>query len=163
MTKIEKALKYAKAQLSRLTPYVWGGQGQLLRKLTVEKLAVMEDTPDNAARVMRFIARNISKANKKSKVFDCSGFVIMCYVYAGVLKSDFDDTANGLMNRFSPISPAARKPGDLVFKVDKNGKAYHVGMLLDDVDVIAEMRGRDYGCCTSPYNSDWSEIRRVVL
>lgn len=161
MTKIEKALKYAKAQLSRLTPYVWGGQGQLLRKLTVEKLAAMEE-PDNAARVMRFIARNIGKATKKSKVFDCSGFVIMCYVYAGVFKADFDDTANGLMGRFSPISPTARKAGDLVFKVDKNGKAYHVGLLLDP-DTVAEARGRDYGVCTTPYNSDWSEIRRVVL
>ena len=164
MTKIEKVLKYANAQLSRLSPYVWGGQGQLLRKLTVEKLCLME-SPDEAARVTKFIAKNIKRADKRSKIYDCSGFVIMCYSYAGVKpfsNPTFDDTANGLMGRFSPISPAARKAGDLVFKVDKNGKAYHVGLLLDP-DNVCECKGRDYGVVKTSYNSDWSQIRRVIL
>ena len=161
MTKIEKALKYARAQLSRVSPYVWGGQGEKVTKMTVTKLAAMEDTPRNAGRVMEFIKRNIKGITSKSKCYDCSGFVICCLIYAGILKKGYDDTANGLMHTFNPISRAARKAGDLVFKV-KNGNAYHVGILLDP-DNVAESRGRDYGVVKTPFNDDWQEIRRPLL
>ena len=162
MTKIEKAIKYARAQLTRLSPYVWGGQGEKLSKLTVLKLCAMEDTADNAARVIKFIYKNKGKATKLSKIYDCSGFVICCLIYAGLLKKGYDDTANGLMNHFKiAISPAARKPGDLVFKV-KNGHAYHVGIMID-ADTVAEAKGRDYGVVATPWSiDDWQEVRRPV-
>lgn len=162
MTKIEKAILYVKAQAGRLSPYVWGGQGQKLKSLTLVKLAQMEQSPEDAGRVAKFVTRNLAKYDKKkSKIFDCSGLIICALIYAGLLPKGYDDTANGLMNYFkTAISPAARKPGDLVFKV-KNGHAYHVGILVDP-DNVAEARGRDYGVCITPFNSDWGVVKRVA-
>ena len=161
MTKIEKAIKYAKAQLTRLTPYVWGGQGEkLMKNFSVMKLCAMEDTADNAARVIKVIYKNKGKATKASKIFDCSGFVIKCLEYSGIVSKGYDTTADGLYKKYTPISTVARKAGDLAFRVDKNGHAYHVGILLDH-DTVAHCKGRDWGLVSEPWTDTyWTACRR---
>ena len=99
MTKLEKVLLYARKQAGRCSPYVWSGQGQKVKSLTVLKLAKMENSGTNAGRVMEFIYNNRTKIDKNSKIFDCSGFVICALQYAGILpEKGYDTTANGLMN-----------------------------------------------------------------
>ena len=68
MTRIEKAIYYVKQQISHKSPYVWGGQGEKLKKLTCNKLCQMETSADNAARVIKFI--KTSKPDMKAKIYD---------------------------------------------------------------------------------------------
>lgn len=158
MTKVEKALYYAKKQIQNFGVYVWGGQGEKLKKLTALKLAAMEDTEENAARVIKFIKKNLKKFTKYSRIFDCSGFVICCLIYAGVLPSGYDNTANGLLRKFNQINFHERQPGDLVFKYS-NGSAYHVGILIDK-DTVAECAGRDKGLILSDLTDSWNRLNR---
>lgn len=160
MNKLEKALHYAKMQASRCSPYVWGGQGQKVKTLTVAKLASMENSGSNAGRVMEFIYNHKSLITKYSKIFDCSGFVICALIYAGILPSGYDDTANGLMhsNRFIEVPFKDRRAGDLIFKFE-NDKAYHVGLMTGD-NLVTEAKGRAYGVIENRLDSVWSVCRR---
>lgn len=61
--------------------------------------------------------------------FDCSGFIIEVLKSVGILSDDYDDTAHGLMQKFSKTDEL--KPGNLVFyDWDKDGKADHVVMIF---------------------------------
>lgn len=163
MTKIEKAILYVQRQIEHHSVYVWGGQGKpLLKKLTVRKLAEMEDTENNASRVMAHIKKYLKKIDwAKAKPYDCSGLIIEALKWAGLITDkDFDCTADSLMKKYTPISKTVRKAGDLCFKV-KNGHAYHVGMLLDE-NTVGEAKGRDYGCVSTALDESWTDFRRVV-
>ena len=92
MNRLDKALYYARKQVERCGVYVWGGQGEKLRKLTALKLAQMESSSDNAARVQRFIFTHLKQFDKNTKIYDCSGLVVMALIYAGVLKAGEDLT-----------------------------------------------------------------------
>lgn len=157
MTKQDKAIYYAQRQVINHSAYVWGGQGQKLRKLTAEKLAEMETSASNVAVVMQFIYAHLKEFNTKTKIFDCSGLVICALIYAGLLKKGYDTTADGLMRLYPKVNAA--QAGDLVFKVDSTGKAYHVG-ILQDVQTVIECKGRAYGVVYSKYNSEWNAAVR---
>ena len=116
MTQKDKVLLYAKKQAGRCSPYVWSGQGQKVKNLTVVKLANMENSGANAGRVAEFIYNHRKSITKYSKIFDCSGLVICALIYAGVLPEGYDDTANGLYHdkRFTPIAISDKQPGSLL-------------------------------------------------
>lgn len=161
MTKLEKVLHYAKQQASRCSPYVWSGQGQKVKSLTVCKLAKMENSGANAGRVMEFIYNNQKRITKSSKVFDCSGFVIKALQYAKVITDpEYDNTANGLMNSkaFAKVNFKDRRPGDLIFKCE-DGRAYHIGIVTGD-GLVTEAKGRAYGVVENRIDTVWSECRR---
>lgn len=160
MTKLEKALHYAKKQASRCSPYVWSGQGQKVKNMTVLKLAKMENSGANAGRVMEFIYNNKQRIDKYSKVFDCSGLIIKALIYAGVLPEGYDDTANGLMHcpLFTKVKFEDKQPGDLIFKVEDD-KAYHVGM-VSAPGMVTEAKGRAYGVVDNRIDSVWSACVR---
>ena len=133
MTQKEKALYYAEKQYTRCSPYVWSGQGQKLNKLTVEQLAGMENSGANAGRVAEFVYNNKDRITKDSKIFDCSGFVICCLIYAGVLPKGYDATANDLMNNskyFDKVDFNRRQAGDIIFKIE-NGEIILSGHCKD--------------------------------
>lgn len=160
MNKLEKVLHYANKQATRCSPYVWSGQGQKVRKLTVEDLAFMENSGANAGRVMEFIYNHRREITKDSKVFDCSGFVICALQYAGILPKDYDATADGLMKDswFQKVNYCDRQPGDLIFKVEHE-KAYHVG-LVTAAEMVTEAKGRAYGVIENRIDSVWTVCRR---
>ena len=161
MTQVEKAILYAGKQASRCSPYVWSGQGQKVKNLTVCKLASMENSGANAGRVMEFIYNNRSRITKDSKIFDCSGFVIACLQYAGLLPDDFDDTANGIMHNkkyFDPVSFKIIQPGDIIFKVEGD-RAYHTG-IVTDIGFVTEAKGRAYGVINNRIDSVWNAAVR---
>ena len=162
MTKLQKVLLFANKQAGRCSPYVWGGQGQKVKSLTVCKLAKMENSGANAGRVMEFIYNHQSEINKNSKVFDCSGFVICALQYAGILPKDYDNTADGLMHSayFGHVDFKDRQPGDIIFKVEGD-KAYHTG-IVTAADMVTEAKGRAYGVVENRIDSVWSQCRRPV-
>lgn len=159
MTTREKVIYYATQQTKNGSAYIWGCQGQKLKDLTSEDIANMETSPEQAKAVYEFIGKEWLDGKikrSKAKAFDCSGLAICALIYAGILRIGFDTTADGLFRKFS--EPISALPGDLVFKVDKSNKAYHVG-ILKDLSTVIEAKGRSYGIVESPYNSQWNGIR----
>ena len=160
MTRIEKAIYYARKQVENGSVYVWGGQGELIRKLTVEKLAKMETSGYNAGRVEAHIKETLSKINNKGKIYDCSGLVICALAYAGVLpKKGYDDTAFGLYKTFEKITYSQVQPGDLAYKSDTSGDIVHVGLIVSPSEIV-EAKGRDYGVVISKLNETWDLFNR---
>ena len=159
MSKLDKALYFARKQVEHSSPYVWGGQGEKLAKLTAPRLAQMETSADNAARVIKFIFNNLKAFDKHTKIFDCSGLICCALIYAGVLPKGSDYTAAGLYDKFNKIMFAARRAGDLIYKLDSSGNVTHVGICISDSEVI-EMKGRDYGCIISQINDSWTRANR---
>jgi len=71
--------------------------------------------------------------------FDCSGFVVECLKTAGLIGEKEDYTADGLMHHLSsnvinrPCEfRSAPRRGALLFTINRNGKATHVAICLDD-------------------------------
>lgn len=62
--------------------------------------------------------------------FDCSGMVLELLQSVGAYPRGQDTTANGLMHKYRAIKRGDVTPTDLVFWVNANGKAYHVGMVI---------------------------------
>lgn len=145
--------------ISYISIYIWGAQGEKVNVLTAKAICKMETSADNAARVIRFIYKNLARMSGKARAFDCSGFAICCLVYAGVLEVGYDTTANGLMHerKFKRVDISQRQPGDLIFKC-KDLKAYHVGIWTGEK--VAEAAGRDAGVIYSDFNDSWTECRR---
>lgn len=159
MSKLDKALYFARKQVEHSSPYVWGGQGEKLAKLTALRLAQMETSADNAARVIKFIYNHLKLFDKHTKIFDCSGLICCALIYAGVLPKGSDYTAAGLYDKFNKIMFAARQAGDLIYKLDSSGNITHVGICISDSEVI-EAKGRDYGCIISQISDSWTRANR---
>ena len=128
--------------------------------LTLKNLAKMENSAENAARVAKFVYKNIGNMDGKARAFDCSGFVICALAYADVLPAGYDGTADMLKNYkgFKHANIDAKQPGDLLFKCDDNLKAYHVGIW--NGKQIVEAAGRDKGVIYSDINNGWNACRR---
>lgn len=159
MSRLDKALYFARKQVEHSSLYVWGGQGEKLSKLTAPRLAQMETSADNAARVIKFIFNHLKMFDKHTKIFDCSGLICCALIYAGVLTKGSDYTAAGLYDKFNKIMFAARRAGDLIYKLDSSGNVTHVGICISDSEVI-EMKGRDYGCIITQINDSWTRANR---
>ena len=161
MRQKEKAIYYAENQAKNGSVYLWSGQGEKVKSLTAVKIAKMENSEENAARVMKEIYKRNKQdlINKHTKAFDCSGLVIMALIYAGVLPKYYDSTAAGLANYFvDKTGTRNAKAGDLVFKWDNNRKIVHVGIITGSGRTVTEAKGRDYGVITSDYiYSEWNE------
>ena len=119
----------------------------------------METSADNAARVIKFIFNHLKLFDKHTKIFDCSGLICCALIYAGVLPKGSDYTAAGLYDKFNKIMLAARRAGDLIYKLDSSGNVTHIGICISDSEVI-EAKGRDYGCIISQINATWTRANR---
>lgn len=160
MAKIDKAIKYVNDQVAAHSIYVWGGQGEKVATLTARKLAAMENSPDNAARVEKFIYEHQLDFTDESKCFDCSGLICKALEAAGIVPKGFDTTADGLYRKAVKVKLQDAVPGDLVFRII-NGKATHVGMIVSD-SMIGEARGRNYGVCyTLRKGGSWDKAGRI--
>ena len=156
MTQREKFVYKVKKAARKKDPYVWGGQGQKLRKLNLMDLCKMEENIDNLCKVVRYVHtlyyNNVDMT--KCKIFDCSGLPTYILMKMGLLGSDTN--AQGLYNicKLSnynkPCSEA--QPGDLLFRGNTNKSIVHVGVYIGDMKVI-EAKGRAYGVCETDYSS----------
>ena len=151
MTLKEQFLENAQQEVENNSIYVFGGQGQETRNLTVKQIGKMETNDTNVSRILRHIA-NIYPNIKKSKAFDCSGLITYHLMKLGLIKSD--TTANGLYKMCVAVEPSDLRPGDLVFTV-KNDKASHVAIFRGGVTPynLIESVGRDDGVKNTKFNS----------
>lgn len=148
----EEFREYLEEQVKDGSIYLWGGQGEGLSKLTDSYIAKKETSSANAKRVIKL--RDARKGKYPNlKAYDCSGLGM--YFLQNVKKAVSGDmTSNTMMGKCTAISKAKLEPGDFVFRV-KNGKAYHIGYVVDDGYVI-EAYGRDKGVIKRTLNAGGS-------
>lgn len=163
MTKeqISELVKYAKTEAKNNSIYVWGGQGEKLYNLTLDKLIKMETSMSNVQRITNLVNSYIQRGVdiSKAKCFDCSGLITYKLIAMGVLKSD--TTADGLYKKCSKKDISDVKKGDFVFKVDSSGKATHVGIVVDNDKTVVEAYGRDLGVISNKLRQGASNFTKA--
>lgn len=140
---LREFLDFLENEVKNGSIYVWGGQGQKATNTLIDKL---ETSAANKKTAKALLKKRIKAGYKNIKAFDCSGLVTKAMDDTGIMKQGFDTTADGLKKHYvRQLKRWELKPGDLVFRVNSAGKAYHVGVVADwDLNVI-EARGRAYG------------------
>ena len=132
--------------------YVWGGQGETITSET--QIRRMETSTANADRAIRLWKSRGSNA----VAFDCSGLIIWALQELKLI--DYDTTANSMYRMAESIGKADLRVGDLVFRVDTDGRAYHVGVVTRP-GYVTEARGRDYGVVEDKLESvKWNRFGR---
>lgn len=109
--------------------------------------------------------RPIDGINQRRKLplyTDCSGFVTLCYKWAGVPEDPNGYNYNGsgytgsLLNHMTPISQAQLQPGDLVLWA-RNGVGKHVSIVVEvRSDPLLVSHGQESG----PYTVSFSASNR---
>lgn len=161
MTQAETMCEKAKKQVKYHSIYLWSAQGQHVRSLTSGRIRKMETSGANAARVFRRIADIMAQGyyTSHTRAFDCSGLICWLLVLCGVESKGFDLTAAGLLKHYNIITITDIVAGDLLYKVDDTGHAYHVGLYLGN-GMLIEAKGRDTGVVISTLNSSWNDANR---
>lgn len=148
---LKEFLDYLENEVKNGSIYVWGGQGQKASEALIDRLETSEANKKTAKALLK---KRIKAGYKDIKAFDCSGLVTKAMDDTGIMKKGFDTTADGLKKHYvKSLKRWELKPGDLVFRVNSAGTAYHVGVVVDwDLDVI-EARGRAYGVVKRALNA----------
>lgn len=149
-----------KQEVKNNSIYVWGGQGEMLRQITISKLESMETSKENVNRILKHVADVYIKDISRARIFDCSGLVTYHLMKLGVLL--YDTTANGLYKLCKPITKRELLPGDLVFTV-KNEKASHVAVFVggEDNNELVEAVGRDVGVAYTKLSTKFNKYGRI--
>ena len=88
------------------------------------------------------------------RAFDCSGLLMFFLIEKGIYESDMN--ANSLMYKCNRIGKSQLMRGDWVFRVDGNGRAYHIGVIVDEELHVIEAKGRDDGVVKRTLNASGS-------
>lgn len=144
---LTKFLKLLSNAVKNFAVYIWGGQGQLVRGLTKEKIYEMELSPEHADRVIKHIEmkNKYGFINKKTRAYDCSGLICYCLVKCGREEKGFDTNADGLFKRYPRQKEIAI--GCLVHRPRHIGAYIGYGYLI-------ESKGREYGVVISPFKKE---------
>lgn len=135
MNKLDQFIIWLLSWVNRAI-YVWGGQGETIT--STAQIYRMETSNVNA---LRAIALWI-KRGRSAVCFDCSGLLVKMLLAMGLIK--YDTTAEGLLHTCEIITKSQLKRGDWVFRV-RDGKAYHIGVVVDTALNVVESMGRDDG------------------
>ena len=161
MSKREKFVKLAKAEVDANSLYLWGGQGEEVETTTPQTIQKMETSNENAARVLKTLAGRINAGcnMKKAKYFDCSGLVIYLLMLLKIINEDY--TASGIYkNLCVPVLRGDLKAGDLCF-ISEKGKINHVGIYAGE-NIVVEAAGRDLGVISRGISKNkWNIYGRV--
>lgn len=154
---LQEFLDYLNTQVKNGSIYLWGGQGETLEMLTDSYIRKKETSAVNAQNVIKL--RNSRQAQYPNlRAFDCSGLIM--YYLQNLKGVESDMTANSIMNKCTRISKSEIGPGTFCFRVytsgaDK-GKAYHVGVVVDNSRTVIEAKGRTKGVVAGTMTSTWN-------
>ncbi|MBR0426453.1 MAG: peptidoglycan-binding protein [Clostridia bacterium] len=141
---INAFIEYLKEQVRNHSIYVWGGQGQQGSQITEQWIRDRETSARNADRVIKYWKKQVRDGyGDVLRAFDCSGLGCFFFQKNGLIPHDM--TANGLKGQCDLIDRKDLQKGDLVFRCDQDGRAYHVGYVIDDGKNVIEAEGRDLG------------------
>lgn len=161
---LREFLDYLENEVKNGSIYVWGGQGQKATNTLIDKL---ETSAANKKTAKALLKKRVKAGYTNIKAFDCSGLVAKAMDDTGIMKQGFDTTADGLKKHYvRSLKRWELKPGDLVFRVNSAGKAYHVGVVVNwDLNII-EARGRAYGVVRRKLNASgkgyWNAYGRPI-
>lgn len=161
---LKEFLNYLENEVKSGSIYVWGGQGQKATEALIDRLETSEANKRTAKALLK---KRIKAGYKDIKAFDCSGLVSKAMDDTGIMKKGFDTTADGLKKHYvKSLKRWELKPGDLVFRVNSTGKAYHVGVVVDWNLNVIEARGRAYGVVKKALNASgkgyWNAYGRPI-
>nr|DAZ85035.1 MAG TPA: putative peptidoglycan binding domain protein [Caudoviricetes sp.] len=159
--KLREFLTHLHEQVKNHSIYVWGAQGQLGDTITEAWIRSRETNETNAKRAIAFWRKQVEAGfGDVLRAFDCSGLgMYWLQNVKGILR--YDLSAHGLYNKCEKLTKDRLRVGDFVFKVNKDGKATHIGYVADtDLNVI-EARGRDAGVVQLPLSGNtWNAFGR---
>lgn len=144
----EKFINYLLKEVENGSCYLWGGQGEKLKDLTIAEILKKDNSKENLSKMLVCASR--SKV-EKARVFDCSGLITQFLIENGLRK---DTTADGIYKENILCSYKQLKQGDFVYRVNKEGKAYHIGVFIGN-DVTVECEGSENGVILKPFNSPY--------
>lgn len=149
--------EYLQKQLGQ--PYVWGGQHTKLTPETyVSRIERMEERTGGyrgetyAQAAKAFCRRRFADGAKVLYAYDCSGLGAY-YLHNLTHAYKTDVTANTMYTRCA-IAPGDTAPraGWWVFRLNKKGRATHVGYMVTDSHLI-EAKGRRDGVVETPFKA----------
>lgn len=141
---LQEFIDYLEEQVTNHSIYIWGAQGQSYPTVC-ESWIKAKESGLNRTRALNTYRKAVKAGyQKKLKAFDCSGLGVY-FLYNLKKLISGDKTANGLKGMCASISKKELKKGDWVFKTYSNGKAYHIGYVVDDSLNVIEAQGRAYG------------------
>lgn len=148
-------MEYLKNQVGQ--PYVWGGQHT---KLTPKTYIALIDRREErtggyrgesyAEAAKAFCRRKFAQGEEVLYAYDCSGLGAY-YLYNLTRAYKSDVTAHTMYTRCK-IAPkdTAPKAGWWVFRLNKKGRATHVGYMVTD-SMLIEAKGRRDGVAETPF------------
>lgn len=158
---LREFIDYLNEQVKNHSVYVWGAQGQLGPVVNEKWIRQVETSEANANRAIAFWRKQCDAGfGDVLRAFDCSGLgMYWLQNVKGILR--YDLSAHGMYNKCVKLTKDKLRVGDFVFKLDKNGRATHIGYIVDtDLNVI-EARGRDAGVVKLPLTGNtWNAYGR---
>lgn len=158
-------IAYLEEQVTNMSIYVWGAQGQKYPTLTAAWIKSKETNAVHRRDALKMYERACKAGHEKDcRAFDCSGLgMYWLYNVKKIYKSDM--TANGMKGKCKAISKGQVKRGDWVFRTyktgAKKGQAYHIGYVVDEKLNVIEAKGRAYGVIKSKFDgSYWNTYGR---
>lgn len=165
MKKVLEFIAYLIEAVANHCIYVWGGQGQKAPKVCETWIRTREEGNGGEKvggryRTYADIAVEFWKAQVAAgfgavlQAFDCSGLLTFFLLKMGLIKKDM--SANGLMGLCKVTTE--RRAGYWIFRVGSDGRATHVGVLIDENTVI-HAKGRAYGVVKEAFDAKyWHKI-----
>ena len=153
INKLNEFIDLLETQVKNHSIYIWGAQGQDHRTLS-EAWIKSKESGTHETNALKLYRRNCSLGYKKvMRAFDCSGLGVWTLQRIGLIRTDKDYAANDFKKKCTKLSKSQLKKGDWVFKVNGNGKATHIGYVVDNNLNVIESQGRAYGVVRRPLSA----------
>lgn len=167
---VNEFIKYLNEQVDNGSIYVWGAQGQKAPTVNETWIRRMEKATGGteinghyetyaAIAVTAWRHKVQAGYGDMLRAFDCSGLGVYFFLKHKLIP--YDMNANALMK----LCDAAEKPGPgfWVFRIDKTGRATHIGYMISDKELV-EAKGRAYGVVKTEFKEkDWMWIGKPKI
>ena len=164
MNILDSFISHLEEQVKNHSIYVWGAQGQQGAQITEAWIRRRENSEKNAARAIAFWKKQVAAGyGAVLRAFDCSGLG-MYWLQNVTGLSPNDRNANSMMGICKRITKAECRRGDWVFHLNDEGRATHIGYIIDDDLNVIECKGRDDGVVKRPLKKGgWEAFGRPKL
>lgn len=145
---LDQFVQYLETQVKNHSIYVWGAQGEGKDVISESWIKKKETSARNAERAIAHWEKQVAAGyGDVLRAYDCSGLGMRFLIDNGLEKSDM--SSNSMLKRCERIKKEQLEPGDFVFLLDEDGRAHHVGYVVDRNLNIIEAKGREYGVVKS--------------
>ena len=122
--KASEFVKYIRSKVGNA--YLWGGQGETVFGLARNLAKKNGQSDANTEKMIAYMEQN---GVKDMEFYDCSGLPVSYLLSVGAISGDM--TADGLYRRCTKINRQDARPSDMVFLLNSDGKATHIGCIVD--------------------------------